>query len=83
MAKRLRTQLQRAYDTNSTAIEDRNELRGLLRAYRSKAVMMPDLDESVQELGDAAHEELFTSPTDLEKARDLIAKFSARLSGVS
>ncbi len=83
MAKRLEVQLQNAYDTNSTAIEDRNELRGLLRAYRSKAVMMPDLDESVQELGDAAHEELFTSPTDLEKARDLIAKFSARLSGVS
>ena len=82
-AERLRTQLQAAYDTNTSLIVERNEMRGLLRAYRSKATMMPDLDDSVRELGDAAHEELFTSPTDLELARDLIAKFSAGLSGVT
>ena len=53
-AERLRTQLQAAYDTNTSLIVERNEMRGLLRAYRSKATMMPDLDDSVRELGDAA-----------------------------
>ncbi len=82
-AQRLRAQLQAAYDTNSGAIVQRNEMRGLLRAYRMKATMMPGLDDAVRELGDAAHEELFTSPTDLARASDLIAEFSARLSGVT
>lgn len=82
-AQRLRDQLQLALDTNSAAIVQRNEMRGLLRAYRSKAAMLPDLDDEVRELGDDAHEELFTSPTDLERARDLIAQFSAGLAGVA
>ena len=82
-AQRLRDQLQLALDTNSAAIVQRNEMRGLLRAYRSKAAMLPDLDDEVRELGEDAHEELFTSPTDLERARDLIAQFSAGLAGVA
>lgn len=78
-AQRLRSQLEAALEVNSAAIVVRNEMRGLLRAYRSKATMIPDLDDTVHELGDAAHAELFTSPTDLEKARELIAEFSAGL----
>jgi len=79
-AQRLRTQLDAALETNSAAIVRRNEMRGLLRAYRSKAAMMPDLADEVVGLGDAAHEELFTSPSDLGRAQELIAKFSAGLS---
>ena len=79
-AERLRTQLSAALETNSSSIVDRNEMRGLLRAYRSKAAMMPDLPDEVIELGDLAHHELYTSPTDLDRARELIAEFSQRLS---
>ena len=79
MAKRLRDQLNQALETNSASIVKRNEMRGLLRAYRSKAAMMPDLPDEVVELGSLAHHELYTSPTDLERAQELIAEFSTQL----
>ena len=78
-AERLSAQLAAALETNTSAIVERNEMRGLLRAYRMKATMISDLSNDVLELGDAAHEELFTSPTDLDRARGLIAQFSAGL----
>lgn len=79
-AQRLRAQLERALQVNTASIADRNEMRGLLKAYRAKASMMPGLPDEVLELGDEAHHELFTSPTDLAKARELIAAFSGALS---
>lgn len=82
-ATRLHEQLEEAYATNSAAIVQRNEMRGLLRAYRSKASMLPDLDDTVREIGDAVHEELYTTPTDLERARELIGQFSAGLASVA
>ncbi len=79
-AQRLREQLERALQVNAASIAERNEMRGLLQAYRAKASMMPGLPEHVLELGDEAHHELFTSPTDLASARSLIAAFSSALS---
>jgi len=79
-AQRLRSQLERALDVNTKSITDRNEMRGLLQAYRAKATMTPGLSSDVLALGDDAHHELFTSPTDLARARELIAAFSAALS---
>lgn len=79
-ARRLRDQLTNALATNRKAIDDRNELRGLLRAYQAKAAMNPDLADDIVELGDEAHHELFTSPSDLDRARELIADYSAALS---
>jgi len=78
-AGRLREQLTRALDSNTEPIEERNELRGRLRAYRVKADMTSGLPEEIGQLGQLAHDELYTSPTDLKRAKDLIENFASQL----
>lgn len=80
-ASRLREQLERALDVNTAPIADREELRGLLRAYRVKASMQVDLPERIVQLGEDAHAELYTRPTDMARARRLLDEFAAGLSG--
>ncbi len=79
-AQRLRVQLQKALAVNAEPIAQRNELRGRLRAYRVKASMTPGLADAVSALGQQAHDELYTSPTDLDRANRLINEFAATLS---
>lgn len=79
IASRLETQLERALATNRKLLEDRDEMRGLLRAYRVKADLIADLPSEVDELGHDAHHELYTSPSDLSVARRLIEEFSNAL----
>lgn len=79
-AGRLREQLERALEKNTAPIAQRDELRGLLRAYRAKADMMPGLPDAVVELGQAAHDELYTRPTDMGRAKHLIDDFATALS---
>lgn len=78
-ARRLLEQLERALAVNTAPIHDRNELRGLLRAYRAKAAMSPGLPDAVIELGQDAHDELYTRPTDLARAQRLIDEFASGL----
>lgn len=78
-AARLRQQLDKALTINSEPIERRTDLRGLLSAYRVKATMISDLPGEVTALGQQAQDELFTSPTDLERARELVEQFAAAL----
>ena len=80
MAARLHAQLSRALETNSTPIAQRNELRGRLRAYRVKASMTPELPQEIDSLGQEAHDELYTRPSDLGRAVKLIDEFAQRLS---
>ena len=78
-AGRLREQLERALEVNTAPIAERDELRGLLRAYRAKATMVPGLADAVVELGQAAHDELYTRPTDIVRAKRLIDEFASAL----
>lgn len=78
-AGRLREQLERALEVNTAPIVERDELRGLLRAYRAKATMVPGLADAVVELGQAAHDELYTRPTDIVRAKRLIDEFASAL----
>ena len=80
-ATRLREQLERALEVNAAPIAKRNDLRALLRAYKVKASMIPDLADEVANLGSQAHDELHTAPTDLARAQDLIDRFARGLSG--
>ena len=79
MAGRLKTQLSRALEVNAEPIGQRNELRGRLRAYRVKASMMPGLPQEIDSLGQQAHDELYTRPSDMKKALKLIDEFARRL----
>jgi hypothetical protein len=61
---------------NRAPIETRNELRGLLDACRAKATRL-GLIEDLQLSGmfEQAHESLYTAPTDLVKASELVHRY--------
>lgn len=82
-AERLAAQLERGLARNRAPIEERNELRGLLRAYRVKASMIVGLPDEVGEIGQDAHDELYTSPSDIARAKELIDAFATQLSTYS
>lgn len=76
-ADRLHQQLERALEVNAAPIAERSDMRALLRAYQVKAGMIPDLPDEIAELGHKAHAELYTAPTDLGRARELMDQFAA------
>jgi len=81
-ARRLRDQLRRAEAVNRTALNKRDELRGLLTAYRAKMAGVGRAEDLVlSEITDEAHDELFTTPTDLARAEKLIGEIANSLSG--
>jgi hypothetical protein len=82
-ADRLRSQLERGLRVNRAPIEQRNEMRGLLRAYRVKASMSQGLSPEIAGLGQRAHDELYTSPSDIGQAKALIDEFAAKLATYS
>jgi hypothetical protein len=82
-AGRLRSQLARGLRVNRAPIEQRNELRGLLRAYRVKASMSRGLPAEVADIGQRAHDELYTSPSNVAEAKALIDEFAAELATYS
>lgn len=70
----LREQLTRAYATNAAPLRKRDELRGLLAAYWAKAAALGRAeDPMLSDMHDDAHNELFTSPTDLDRAIILVS----------
>lgn len=83
-ARRLENQLSLVESANAAPLNARASLRGRLSAYQAKMAavgLAEDLDLSG--IVDAATDELFTVPTDLERAADLIADLAERLRGSS
>ena len=73
LAERLVAQLTEAERRNRHPIEHRDQLRGLLSAYRAKAAAQGLIElPTVTDLTDEAHNELYTSPTNLERAAGLV-----------
>ncbi|MEA2142101.1 MAG: hypothetical protein QOI64_531 [Solirubrobacteraceae bacterium] len=65
---------------NRAPIERRNQLRGLLKAYQGKARSLRALeDEQIAALFEGARHELYTAPTDLGVATELITRYQEAL----
>lgn len=72
-AQRLRRQLMAADTANAAPLARRDELRGLLSAYQAKLAAIGFAEEPIiNDLHDAAYNELFTKPTDVERAAVLV-----------
>ncbi|MBW4600068.1 MAG: hypothetical protein KME29_10775 [Calothrix sp. FI2-JRJ7] len=70
-----------AYVANKAPIELRAELRGRLDALVAKALARGFVEDTVlQELAQQAKQILFTRPTPLDQAVDLVTKYEKRLS---
>jgi hypothetical protein len=65
---------------NRAPIERRNQLRGMLKAYQGKARSLRVLEEGdIVALFEGARHELYTAPTDLGVATQLITRYQAAL----
>lgn len=79
-ATRLHAQLTRVCDANGSPLKKRDELRGRLSAFRAKMAATGHSEDLVlRDLGAEAHNELYTSPTDLGRAERLVSEFGKRL----
>lgn len=79
-ATRFRDQLTRVEAANRAPLDKRNELRGRLNAFRAKMAATGNSEDSVlRDMSAEAHNELFTSPTELARAERLVAEFGNRL----
>ncbi len=59
---------------------ERNQLRGLLKAYQGKARSLRALeDDAIVALFEGARHELYTAPTDLGVASELISRYQEAL----
>jgi hypothetical protein len=65
---------------NLAPIEERNELRALLDAYQSKAGRLGLIeDKRLRGLYDDAHDALYTAPTDVARATELVRAYQTEL----
>jgi hypothetical protein len=81
-ANELLEEAQRILDANRAPIEARNQFRALLEAYRVKASRLGLVEEpDLVEIFDAARRELYTAPTDLAAAGQLVRRYQQALSG--
>lgn len=79
-AERLVEQLTVAVRRNRQPLDRRDQLRGLLSAYRAKAAAVGRIEDGeVADLIDEAHNELFTAPTDLGRASALVRDIGERV----
>ena len=73
-------QAQAIATANRAPIERRDQLRGMLKAYQGKARARRVLENSgMTELFDRAERELYTAPTDLGAATELITRYQEAL----
>ena len=81
LAERLVAQLTDAERRNRHPIEHRDQLRGLLGAYRAKAAALGLIElPAITDLTDEAHNELYTSPTNLPRAAGLVESVADAIS---
>lgn len=79
-----RAEADRALATNRAPLAARNELRGRLDAYQAKAYRLGRLeDPAVAALHARALAVLFTAPTDLDQADQLVRQYQQILTGPS
>ena len=79
-ARRLQAQLGRAEAANRAPLDRRDELRGLLRAYQSKVSAVGRAEDlELTAIVDRARTELYTAPTDLDRATTIIEDLARRL----
>jgi hypothetical protein len=70
---------QRAFTANRYPLETRSELRGRLEALKAKALARGQAEDPIlSDLSAQAKQVLYTRPTDLDKARSLIATYEKR-----
>jgi hypothetical protein len=75
-AQTLITEARRIADESRAPIKARNELRGRLDAYRAKAQQVGRLEDSdATRAYDRAHGVLYTAPTDLVTATELVEQY--------
>ncbi len=73
-------QLSQAEKRNRAPLETRDELRGLLSAYRAKAAAVGVIERAdLSDLAEEAHNELFTAPTDLTRAEALVSRLGTAI----
>lgn len=71
---------QQAYAANLAPLETRKELRGRLDALKAKALARGVVEDAILvELAQTAKQLLYTRPTNLEQANQLISKYEKRL----
>lgn len=71
--ERLVAQLRDVANANTEPLRRRDQLRGLLSAYRAKAAAVGLIERvGLADLVDEAHAELYTAPTDLDRADRLV-----------
>lgn len=79
-ARKLQAQLSRAEAANRAPLARRDELRGLLRAYQSKVSAVGRAEDlELTAIVDQARTELYTAPTDLDRAATIIEDLARRL----
>lgn len=75
---------QRVLEANKAPMAARNELRGRLDAYRAKAYRSGRLeDTTLSALYQRAYDALYTAPTDLAAAADIVHRYQQALTGPS
>jgi hypothetical protein len=79
-AQRLLEQAERVVFENRAPIERRNELRGLLDACQAKALALGLIEDlELSGMFNEAREILYTAPTDLVKASELVGRYRQAL----
>ena len=74
---------QRAYTANSTLLDSRRELRGRLDALKAKALAKGLIEDAkLSDLAEQAKQLLYTRPTALDKAAELVSQYEKRLNGM-
>jgi hypothetical protein len=69
-------QAERVLIANRAPVDERNELRGRLEAYRAKANRLGRAEDgALTAQYDRAHDALYTAPTDLASAAELVRSY--------
>ena len=83
-AGRLVAQLDRVQARNQEPLDRRSQLRGLLAAYRAKAASLGHIENvDIADLVDDIHSELYTAPTDLDRAQRGLATLAEDITRLS
>jgi hypothetical protein len=78
--KKARQQIETEEKSARSALSRRDELRGRLDAYNAKAAALGLIEDGqLSRIFDAAQRELFTAPTDLERAEEIVRRYQVAI----
>ncbi|MBW4613997.1 MAG: hypothetical protein KME21_12125 [Desmonostoc vinosum HA7617-LM4] len=79
-AKEYIESVEQAYTVNNAPLETRRELRGRLEALKAKALARGLIEDvTLAELAEQAKQLLYTQPTPIDKATELVSRYEKRL----